>query len=162
MKYLIAIPCIMMAGCAGIDAPRPTDISLVGHGLSKHAVQGRKSGKPYNETNPGAAIRVGLSQDWAVQVGGYRNSYNKNSGYVIADWSPLSWRHATSCIRLTGGAFAGVATGYPHKQFGGAAPAVGVQGAVHCDRFFARVRVAPATRAKAVGMVEVGVKLLEF
>ena len=49
------------------------DYSIVVHGFSYHT-QARLSGAPWNEVNPGLALRIKQSSDLSYQVGGYKDS----------------------------------------------------------------------------------------
>lgn len=75
------------------------------HGLSAHD-KPRVNGKPWNEKNWGAGVRYQFNPTWGVQAGGYRNSYDRNSEYLLAQYTPLQ----VGPLRL--GAFLGYVDGY--------------------------------------------------
>lgn len=158
---MISMATISLMGCSHVvqDFKSTKGAYLVAHGASKHAVQGRLSGKPYNEVNPGGGARVDVLPTVAVQGGVYKNSYHKQSGYLIADWSPLQWRVKDTCVRFGGGTFGGIATNYNDRPV---VPAVGLQSFIECGRLGIRTRVAPALRAKAVFTIEGYFRIFEW
>jgi hypothetical protein len=105
MKHLIkALVPVLLIGLPSAHAQ--TSVQL--HGLSKHS-----GTRTYNEVNSGVSIRSQLSAEASVQAGVYKNSYNKTTVFVAAQWEPL----ALGPVRA--GAFAGVGTGYPLPVLGG-------------------------------------------
>jgi len=92
---------------------RGADLHVVAHGVSWHAKSVRDfDGQPYNERNPGAAMRVAFSPAWSAQGGAYRNSYDRDSAYAVVDWTPVGG------ARLRAGLFAGLTHNYPINDFG--------------------------------------------
>ena len=81
------------------------DVHIVLHGFCLHA-QARENGKDWNQVNTGLALRYELDGSLSVQLGGYRNSLNRNSVYALADWTPLQ----VGPVQI--GGFAGVTTRY--------------------------------------------------
>lgn len=81
------------------------DVHIVLHGLSLHS-KVRENGQDWNQVNTGLALRYELDGSLSVQLGGYRNSINRNSAYALADWTPLQ------VAPLQIGGFAGVTTRY--------------------------------------------------
>ena len=81
------------------------DVHIVLHGFCLHA-QARENGKDWNQVNTGLALRYELDDSLSVQLGGYRNSINRNSVYALADWTPLQ----VGPLQI--GGFAGVTTRY--------------------------------------------------
>ena len=124
------------------------DLHVVVHGASWHAKDLRDyDGQPYNERNPGVALRADLATSWSVQGGIYRNSYDRDSGYVVVDWTPLP------VGPLRAGLFAGVTHNYPINDFG----VTGAGGAVlrwQADRLSIALRGVPRT-PKTAGAVAI-------
>lgn len=77
---------------------------LVISGASHHFGPGK-----YNETNTGLGVEINVNEDLSVLAGGYRNSYEKESYYLGAGYTPIR----IGQIRL--GAVAGLFTGYVKK-----------------------------------------------
>lgn len=144
---------VALLGILAVSSVQAAELSLVGHGFSKHI-----DNHNFNERNYGGAVRY-EHDDWAIQVGAYRNSINKNSVYAGIDWSPLKYE-TESCLKFEAGAYYGIATGYKFDI----TPVVGLQAAVKCENVFARVRAMPDPyyNAKAVGAIEVGIVLKRF
>ena len=136
-----------------VSAASADELSIVGHGFSKHI-----DNHNFNERPVGAAIRY-EHDDYGLQVGGFRNSINKNSFYIGADWTPLKYKTDT-CFSVEAGAFYGFATGYKFDI----TPLVGLQSALKCDNVFARIRIMPDPyyNSKGVGAIEFGVVLKRF
>jgi hypothetical protein len=146
VKRVAAIICALgLTGCAEIKS-----VSIVGHGLSKHA-EPRNSPRKWNETNVGGGIRVDMSRNIGIQVGGYRNSKDNNTSYITADWSPLKTNIGRCNLGL--GTFIGAVTGYAYKKSPVSAIG-GLQTSVKCGKMGIRGRVIPAPTAKVVGTVE--------
>jgi len=148
MKKVLALLGILAASSAHAD-----EISLIGHGLAKHLENHNFNERPY-----GGGLRYDRD-DWGIQVGGYRNSINKNSFYAGVDWSPFKYE-TDSCVKIEAGAYYGFATGYKFDI----TPVVGLQTAIKCNNVFARVRVMPDPyyNSKAVGAIEVGLVIKRF
>lgn len=144
---------LALLGVLAISSVQANELSLVGHGLSKHF-----DNHNFNESNYGAAVRYNRD-DWGIQLGGYRNSINKNSAYAVVDWSPFQYQ-TESCLKIEAGPYYGAASGYKFAV----TPVIGIQAAVKCNSVFARVRAMPDPyyNAKAVGAIEVGVVLKRF
>lgn len=86
------------------------ELSLQLHGLSWHAESRDKYGyvgQEWNERNFGLGLRYEYSDTWGVQAGAYRNSVDKTTVYVAANYTPL---HIGP---VRGGVFAGLGSGYP-------------------------------------------------
>ena len=149
MKKTIVALLSMLA----ISSVRAEEISLVGHGFSKHIDNHNLNERPY-----GAGLRY-EHDDWGIQIGAFRNSINKNSAYAGIDWSPLKMETNT-CLRYEAGVFYGFATGYKFDV----TPLVGLHAAIRCDNVFARVRVIPDPyyNSKGVGAIEIGLVLKKF
>jgi hypothetical protein len=144
---------VALFGILAVSPVQADEVSLVGHGFSHHI-----DNHNFNERNYGGAVRYGRD-DWAIQVGAYRNSINKDSVYAGIDWSPLKYE-THSCLKFEAGAYYGFATGYKFDI----TPVVGLQAAVKCGDVFARVRAMPDPyyNSKAVGAIEVGLVLKRF
>ena len=91
-----------------VSTAASAEYAMVVHGLSKHT-----GTVAYNEHNLGVAIRKQTSEDLSIQIGTYKNSYNKQSVYGIANWQLVRVGN------LSFGAFGGVASGYPHPIVAG-------------------------------------------
>ena len=149
MKRTIAA----LLGFLTISAAQADELSLIGHGFSHHL-----DNHNFNERNYGGAVRY-EHDDWGIQIGGYRNSINKNSIYAGVDWSPLKY-DTNGCMKFEAGAYYGFATGYKFAV----TPVAGLQTAAKCGNVFARVRVMPDPyyNSKAVGAIEVGLVIKRF
>jgi len=152
MKKIILL-CLLLSGC---NTLQPSSVGIVGTGLSYHIVE--RTNPPYNEVNSGAALRLNLNNDIAIQSGFYDNSYNRRSNYAILDYSPYKLLKQNDCGNIDGGGFLGAASGYKTYPV----PVGGIQGAIHCGDFYVRTRVTPAPIAGAVISVEVGYTVFKF
>lgn len=149
MKRTIAV----LLGFLAISSAQAGELSLIGHGYSKHL-----DNHNFNERNYGAGFRADTG-DIGIQIGAYRNSVHKDSVYVGIDWSPLSTKTNT-CLEFGAGPFYGFASGYKFAV----TPVIGVQASAKCDNVFVRVRAMPDPyyNAKAVGAIEVGLVIKRF
>ena len=136
-----------------VNSSNATELSIVGHGFSKHLVNHN-----FNERDFGAAVRLERN-DFAIQVGAYRNSFYKDTVYSGIDWSPLHY-NLGGCFKLDAGLYAGGATGYKYAV----TLMGGVQAAIKCENVFVRVRAMPDPfyNSKAVGAIEFGLVLKKF
>jgi len=136
-----------------VSSAKADELSIIGHGFSKHLVNHN-----FNERDFGAAVRLERN-DFAIQVGAYRNSFYKDTVYSGIDWSPLHY-NLGGCFKLDAGLYAGGATGYKYAV----TPMGGVQAAVKCENVFVRVRAMPDPfyNSKAVGAIEIGLVLKKF
>ena len=108
----------------------------------------------YNALNLGAGLRAETSPDFAVQAGFYKNSVRRNSQYIAADWTPLSF------YGLKAGAFAGVVNGYPRFNEGGIAPAAGLSLRKPTDWGNVVIRfIPPCPKTVGVFAIEIGMRL---
>jgi hypothetical protein len=130
-----------------------SELSIVAHGFSKHL-----HNHNFNEQNYGGALRYEYN-DFALQVGAYRNSVRRDSTYAGIDWSPLRYNTKTY-ISYEAGTYVGAATGYKYSVI----PLAGIQAAVRCKDYFARIRVMSDLfyNSRAVGAVEVGIVIKKF
>lgn len=144
---------VVLASILSITSANADELSFIGHGFSKHLVNHN-----FNERDFGAALRLERN-DFAIQVGAYRNSFYKDTVYSGVDWSPLHY-DLGSCFKLDAGLYAGGATGYKYTV----TPMAGVQAAVKCNDVFVRVRAMPDPffKSKGVAAVEVGIVLKRF
>lgn len=126
--------------------------SIVIHTVSKHANKARdKAGTPYNEVNPGIALRRELDNGNAVQIGVYRNSHDRTSVYGGFDYLPVKLGSVKA------GLFIGAATGYP---MGAVTPMGGLTMRVDGNTVGIAVRIAPPTpKSSAVAALEISFKL---
>ena len=144
---------IVLASILTISSADATELSIVGHGVSKHL-----DNHNFNEQNYGAALRL-EKNNFATQIGGYHNSLRKDTFYAGLDWSPIHY-NVSGCVNIDAGLYVGGATGYKYAV----TPMAGVQAAVKCDNVFVRVRAMPDPfyNSKAVGAVEIGLVLKKF
>ena len=144
---------IALASILAIGSVNATELSIVGHGFSKHLDNHNFNERPY-----GAALRL-ENKDFGFQVGDYYNSIRKNTFYAGLDWSPIHY-NVSGCVNIDAGLYFGGATGYKYAV----TPMAGVQAAVKCDNVFVRVRAMPDPfyNSKAVGAVEIGLVLKKF
>lgn len=92
----------LLAAALAVAAPvASAQWSLQITGVSQHA-----SSQSFREGNPGLGLRYDLSDAWSLQSGWYRNSYNRRSNYVVAQWQPLT------VGPVKAGVFAGYVSGY--------------------------------------------------
>lgn len=101
---LLALTGAALFVCGNLRAQELPKTSLVVHTISRHS---RNCGGciPWNEENTGFGVRYAAG-NFAAQAGFFRNSFARQTNYVIADYLPA---------RLGGfsaGGFAGAATGY--------------------------------------------------
>jgi hypothetical protein len=144
---------IALLSILAVSSVKADELSIIGHGFSKHL-----ENHNFNERDYGAALRLERN-DFAIQVGAYRNSLYKDTVYSGIDWSPLHY-NLGSCFKLDAGLYAGGATGYKYAV----TPMGGVQAAVKCENVFVRVRAMPDPfyNSKAVGAIEIGLVLKKF
>ena len=144
---------IALLSILAINSTNATELSVVGHGFSKHL-----DNHNFNEQNYGAGLRL-ENKDFATQIGGYHNSLRKDAFYAGIDWSPIHYNVA-GCVNVDAGLYVGGATGYKYTV----TPMAGVQAAVKCENVFVRVRAMPDPfyNSKAVGAIEVGLVLKKF
>jgi hypothetical protein len=148
---------IVMFGSAPQTFGAGKDTELVLHGVCKHFSSQRKDGQPWNERNPGMAIRIQLNQKdtLALQGGFYENSYFLKSFYAGIDWLPI--RQGP----LGFGAGIGTATGY--QAFGGPLVPIGtlVTQWKATERLTIRLRMLPPLHPKLTGVaaLEIGFRL---
>jgi hypothetical protein len=154
MRYCITLWCLLLAGC---ETMHPTSMSIVGTGLSHHLIASQPN--PYNEINQGLGLRLDMDQHTAVQSGFYRNSFGRNTDYLLLDYSPWQNHADSSCGHIQAGGFIAAATGYNHDT---AVPMTGAQAAVSCGDLYVRARAFPAPVAGAVFSAELGWIVLRF
>jgi hypothetical protein len=136
------------------------DVEIVMHGVCKHFSSQRKDGQPWNERNPGVALRMPLNQkgSLAFQGGAYNNSYSLRSFYAGVDWLPIQRRS------FGFGAGIGAATGY--HALGGAPVPMGnfMMQWKASERLSLRLRMLPPVHPKMTGVaaLEIGLKLPRF
>ena len=143
MKHLILAAAVALTAC---QAQAETHLQL--HGISKHVEQ-RAVGE-WNERNVGLGLRKQYNPDFGVQVGLYRNSISRTTAYALAQYTPL---HVG---KLSGGMFAGLASGYNYRYPVAGGLLATYQGSVYSTT----VRYIPTIKGVATGVValEVGVK----
>ena len=144
---------LALLGFLTISTAQADELSLIGHGFSKHL-----DNHNFNERDYGAGLRY-ESGEYAFQAGDYKNSFRRNTIYAGIDWSPIHFNVA-ECLNVSAGLYAGGATGYKYTV----TPMAGVQAAVRCKNVFVRVRAMPDLiyNSKAVGAIEVGFVLKTF
>lgn len=91
----------------------------------------------YNSRNFGGGLEYQLTDDIALMAGAYRNSFDKESAYALASYSPIPMLGA----RL--GIAAGTVTGYSGRNHGHAAPAIAVILRMEGERVGANIMVMP-------------------
>lgn len=151
---LMVSSCVIKTRLTMAHAQMP-EVHLIAHGLSWHNHSHTSAGDPYNQSNPGMGLRADLAAlvpTFSVQVGGYRNSYQRHSTYALADWTPWAWGP------IKAGAFAGAATGYPAFE-GRLMPAAGVIVRATWGRLSAALRASPGKESRGVAALELGVRL---
>lgn len=146
----IAITFLAFLGYTSCNA---AELSIIGHGFSRHAVM-----QEFNQRNYGTALRYEDGK-YAIQAGGFNNSLGNDSAYVGLDWSPIRF-NVVECLNIEAGFYGGAATGYKYAV----TPMAGIQAAARCKNVFVRVRAMPDVfyNSKVVGAVEVGLVLKRF
>lgn len=153
----MALTCLFVAGLLYSERARADDSDwhLAIHGLSSHGAHHQPGiGTRYNERNVGAGLRLQLDPAVDVQVGAYRNSYDRTSAYAVGTWLPAQ----LGPLRV--GAFAGLTNHYPMRD-GRVVPVGGLAARLQGDTFSATLRAVPAVAGKTTGVVaiEFGVRL---
>ena len=144
---------IALLGILAINSSNATELSVIGHGVSKHL-----DNHNFNEQNYGAALRL-EKNDIAIQAGIYHNSLRKDSIYTGIDWSPIHY-NITGCVNFDAGLYIGGATGYKYTV----TPIAGIQAAIRCENIFVRIRAIPDPfyNSKAIGAIEFGLVIKKF
>lgn len=121
------------------------------HGISKHATDADRNGKPWNEANLGLGLRYAYSAELSVQSGVYYNSQRHLSAYGIVDWTPIG----VSVLRV--GVSGGFATGY---EIAPIVPVVSAVARAQIDRLSITARYLPPIHPKFTSVValELGVR----
>ena len=91
---------------ASASESKAGDLWLHTGGVSSHA-----SSNVRNEVNSGLGIEYRFDSEWALGLGRYKNSFNRESNYLLANWTPLDYRGLR--FGLTGG----LVTGYYKKKY---------------------------------------------
>ena len=96
-----------------------------------------------NQANWGAGLEF-RREDLALQVGGYRNSFGRNTAYLIGMWQPIKSGPASA------GAFLGAATGYQNDDRCGSSvcPVAGFMFSITHERVGVNVMVVPSVNPK--------------
>jgi hypothetical protein len=105
---------------------------VVIHGFTHHT-KPRPSGLPWNEVNPGVALRF-PTEYGSWQAGVYKDSVSKPTAYILTDYTPVSY----------GGIKFGAFLGAKHSDKTSAIAGLVAQGK------HATLRVAPAPKSKGV------------
>lgn len=111
------------------------ELHLQLHGISEHD-KPRTNGKPWNEKNYGAGLRYQFDETWGVQAGAYRNSYDRQSKYLLLQHTPLH----LGPVHV--GFFAGYLDGYDTAHPLGAGALATLQG----DRLSLTARLVPRSK----------------
>ena len=151
---LMVSSCVIKTQLTLAHAQQP-QAHLIIHGLSWHSRSTTSDGQPYREANPGYGLRAELGElapSISLQAGRYLNSYNRQSTYALADWTPLSRGP------IQAGAFAGVVNGYPLGD-GRLMPAAGLVARATWGRLSAALRASTGKHARGVAALELGVRL---
>lgn len=115
MRFVYIIALIALFAVSG---RAPADTWLVGTVASYHTNRDIER----NERNWGLGLERDFAENWRYTVGGYRNSYWRNSYYAGAQWLP--WRFGS--IRI--GAMAGGVTGYTNSVDPMILPTIAIEG----------------------------------
>ena len=134
---------------------RAADTYIIAHVASKHGPAA--DSYKFNEVNPGAALRLDLTDTHGVQAGAYRNSYYKTTAYAVYQYTPLR----IGAVRI--GGFAGLASGYKAQSalnVGALAVVGGAYAVADFDSYTVAVRAVPKISPKTAGVVtlEIGFK----
>ena len=68
-----------------------------------------------NQVNPGLGLTYTFNPDWSASAGVYRNSFQRTSGYVLANWTPVHL-NLLADLRVSAGLTAGVLSGYTQAE----------------------------------------------
>lgn len=138
-----------LTGHASAQTAPAGETHLVIHGLSHH-FHARPSGQAWNEVNTGIALRRSFGGGVSGQIGAYRNSINRTSGYLLVDYTPL---HIGP---VSAGGFIGAASGYVDAV----RPIAGAVLRVDAGRFTPTLRLipkVPGNKSASVAL-EIGVR----
>jgi hypothetical protein len=160
MNKYTAVNIALAAGVIAVVAllsceARAADTYVIAHAASVHGAT--SDNYKFNEVNPGAALRVDLTDTQGVQAGVYRNSYYKTTAYAVYQYTPL----AIGPVRV--GGFAGLASGYKAQStlnVGALSVVGGAYAVADVGGYTVAVRAVPRISPKTVGVitVEVGFK----
>jgi hypothetical protein len=144
---------LALLGFLSLSSAMADEISIVGHGFSRHL-----DNHNFREKNYGLGIRYS-HEDFGLQIGAYKNSIYKDSMYVGIDWNIIQTK-VYGCLDTEAGVYYGAVTGYKYAV----TPIVGLQAALKCDNVFVRVRAIPDFfyNSKMAGSVEFGVVVKKF
>ena len=89
MGYQFLYGALLFCLASSASALEKGEFTLDISGFSKHSKSTyieNGTAHRYNETNPGLGISYGLSDNLDLRVGGFRNSYDKDSLYLGLNW----------------------------------------------------------------------------
>jgi hypothetical protein len=139
MKPMVVTYSLAILGVALLlasEAKAGPTYSLVVHGTSKH---GRTDDAyKFNEANLGLGLRANFTKALALQAGGYRNSYYRQTNYLALSYLPLE----VGSVRV--GGFVAAVSGYEGRRLGGGA----LLSVALLDRVQLEVTLIPKTRAQ--------------
>ncbi len=89
MMYRLLYGALLFCLASSASALEKGEFTLDISGFSKHSkstyIENGTAHK-YNETNPGLGISYGLSDNLDLRIGGFKNSYDRDSVYVGLNW----------------------------------------------------------------------------
>lgn len=130
-----------------LTAHAASQVTIVLHAGSQHG--STSDGYKFNQVNPGAALKLQLTDDWSLQGGVYKNSYYKITAYAVAQYTPV---HIGP---VSVGAFAGLATGYSHVStlnLGRASVVAGLYASIDFGQVTIGLRAVPKISPKTTGV----------
>ena len=103
---------VSLATAHAADAP-PSPWSLDINTTSVHTKAWAR--RQLNQDNPGFGIEYQFSPDWSAAGGFYRNSYRRETGYMLGVWTP--WHVAIPAgLTASVGLAAGLVSGYRRSE----------------------------------------------
>lgn len=123
------------------------DIYIVGTLKSYH--ENRKHN--YNENNYGIGIQYGLSEDWRLVLGEYKNSFDNKSKYYGAMWLPFHRNAFNAGLLLVN------VNGYDGDSLSKYTPVAVPVVTWEKDRFLVNVVFVPPVQKAGIIAVQVGV-----
>jgi hypothetical protein len=89
MKFQLTLAVVMSLLGNSVQGMEKGEFSLDISGFSRHSKSTYNEdglAHKYNETNPGIGFSYGLSDNLDLRIGGFENSYRRNSIYVGVNW----------------------------------------------------------------------------
>ena len=160
IRFIIPAFAVLAAGAALANEQDPMSGSVwVTTGfVSKHTSRQHAPAKGWNENNAGVGIEYGLSSNWLIEGGVYKNSVYRTSHYAQVVWSPdlATWSSGDWTLRL--GTAVGVVDGYPRMSGGGYFPTLLPVASAHWKRVGVNLTYVPSVAGNVAGAVALQAK----